>query len=85
MALAYSPVQFTYQMVESIWKAISLVIRKPDGTNAFSLKNMWKSYKSVYRQLCHYSDEPSELQLLNETYGINDMDSKQFAKRISSN
>ena len=85
MALAFSPVQFTYQMVESIWKAISLVIRKPDGTNAFSAKNMWNSYKSVYRQLCHFSDEPSQLQLLNEAYGINDMDSQQFAKRISSN
>lgn len=85
MALAYSPVQFSYQMVESLWKAASLIIRKPDGTDAFSAKNMFNSLKSVYRQLGHFSDEPSELQLLNETYGINDMDSKQFANRVSSN
>lgn len=85
MSLAFSPLQFTYQMVEHIWKSISLIIRKPDGTDAFTAKNMWKSLKSVYRQLGHFSDEPSELQLLNETYGINDMDSQQFAQRISSN
>lgn len=85
MALAFSPVQFSYQMVENLWKAASLIIRKPDGTNAFSAKNMFKSLKSVYRQLGHFSDDPSELQLLNETYGINDMDSRQFADRVSSN
>ena len=85
MSLAFSPLQFTYQMVEHIWKSISLIIRKPDGTEAFTAKNMWKSLKSVYRQLGHFSDDPSQLQLLNETYGINDMDSQQFARRISSN
>ena len=85
MALAFSPVQFSYQMVENIWKAASLVIRKPDGTDAFTAKNMFTSLKSVYRQLRHFSDEPSQLQLLNETYGINDMDSRQFASRVSSN
>lgn len=85
MSLAFSPVQFTYQMVEHIWKSIGLIIKKPDGTNAFTAKNMFTSLKHVYRQLCHFSDDPSELQLLNETYGINDMDSQQFAKRLSSN
>lgn len=85
LSLAFSPLQFTYQTVESWWKAISLIIRKPDGTDAFTAKNMWNSFKSVYRQLTHFSDKPSQLQLLNETYGINDMDSQQFADRVSSN
>ena len=85
MSLAFSPLQFTYQMVEHIWKSIGLVIRKPDGTDAFTARNMFQSLKSVYKQLGHFSDEPSQLQLLNETYGINDMDSQQFADRISSN
>ena len=75
MSLAYSPLQFTYQMVEHIWKSIGLVLKKPDGTDAFTAKNMFKSLKHVYKQLRHYSDKPSDLQLLNETYGINDMDS----------
>ena len=85
MSLAFSPLQFTYQMVEHIWKSIGLIIRKPDGTDAFTARNMFQSLKSVYKQLGHFSDEPSQLQLLNETYGINDMDSQQFADRISSN
>ena len=75
MSLAFSPVQFTYQMVEHLWKSLSLIIRKPDGTDAFSARNMFTSLKHVYKQLGHFSDDPSELQLLNETYGINDMDS----------
>ena len=61
MALAFSPVQFTYQMVEHIWKSASLIIRKPDGTDAFTVKNMWTSLKHVYRQLSHFSDTPSEM------------------------
>jgi hypothetical protein len=61
MSLAFSPLQFTYQMVEHIWKSIGLVIRKPDGTDAFTAKNMFKSLKSVYRQLRHFSDTPSQL------------------------
>lgn len=85
MSLAFSPLQFTYQTVEGIWKAIALIIKKPDGTNAFSVKNMWKSFKHVYKELANYSDTPSFLQQINETYGINDMDSQQFAKRLSSN
>jgi hypothetical protein len=75
MSLAFSPLQFTYQTVEGIWKAIALIIKKPDGTNAFSVKNMWKSFKHVYKELANYSDTPSFLQQINETYGINDMDS----------
>jgi hypothetical protein len=58
MALAFSPVQFSYQMVENLWKAASLIIRKPDGTDAFTAKNMFTSLKHVYRQFCHYSDDP---------------------------
>ena len=61
MSLAFSPLQFSYQMVEHIWKSVSLIIRKPDGTDAFTVENMFKSLKSVYRQLVHFSDDPSEL------------------------
>ena len=84
LALAFSPIQFTYQSLEGIWKDCSLIIRKPDGTNAFTTKNMWESAKAVYSDLKHYSDKPTKCQLINETYGINDMDANQFTSRISS-
>ena len=43
MALAFSPVQFTYQMLEGIWKDCKLIITKPDGTEAFTFPNMKKA------------------------------------------
>ena len=45
---------------------------------------MWESAKAVYSDLKHYSDKPTKCQLINETYGINDMDANQFTSRISS-
>ncbi len=84
LALAFSPLQFTYQTIEGLWKACSLIIRKPDGTNAFTAKHMWESAKSAYSDLVHYSDTPTKGQLMNEAYGLNDMDANQFAKRINS-
>ena len=41
LALAFSPVQGLYQTIQGLWQDISLIIRKPDGTQAFTLKNMY--------------------------------------------
>jgi len=61
--------------VQGIWNAIHLIIRKPDGTNTFSAKNMWDAFRGAYHDLFHFSDKPTLHQLMNETYGLNDMDS----------
>lgn len=84
LALGLSPLQFTYQTVEGIWKACALIWKKPDGTEAFTCKNMWEAFKSAYSDLAYYKDRPSKGMQINEMYGINDMDSNQFAERISS-
>lgn len=84
LALAFSPIQFNYQSLEGLWKACSLIIRKPDGTNAFTVKNMWDAAKEAYKDLAHYSETPTKCQLMNETYGLNDMDATQFTERINS-
>lgn len=84
LALAFSPIQFTYQSLEGIWKACSLIIRKPDGTDAFTVKHMWDSAKEAYKDLAHYSETPTKCQLTNEIYGLNDMDANQFTERINS-
>jgi hypothetical protein len=59
-----------------------LVIRKPDGTYAFSPKNMMSAIKIVYADLLHYSDTPTKVQLVNELYGVNDMDMNTYIERI---
>lgn len=45
---------------------------------------MIASWKEVYKDLFRYKDRPSKCMLINEAYGINDMDSNQFANRIKS-
>ena len=85
MALAFSPVQFTYQMLEGIWKDCKLIITKPDGTEAFTFKNMKKAASLVYKEMFHYSDKLTVPQAINAFYGINDMDAASFADNNSSN
>lgn len=82
MALAFSPVQFMYQTIQGLWQDISLIIRKPDGTQAFTFTNMWDAAKEVYSDLTHYSDKPTKCQLINEWLGINDMDMNIYAERM---
>lgn len=83
MTLAFSPLQL-YQYIQHFWVDLSLIIRKPDGTNAFSKKNFFKAFKIVYKELFHYSDTPTKVQLLNELYGVNDMDMNTYVDRIKS-
>nr|DAT46459.1 MAG TPA: hypothetical protein [Caudoviricetes sp.]DAU59248.1 MAG TPA: hypothetical protein [Crassvirales sp.] len=45
---------------------------------------MLKAIKAVYTDLFHYSDKPTKVQLLNELYGINDMDMNTYVERIQS-
>jgi hypothetical protein len=60
LALAFSPVQGLYQTIQGLWQDISLIIRKPDGTQAFTLKNMYDAAKIVYKDMFHYSDKPTK-------------------------
>ena len=83
-ALAFSPVQFTYQSLEGIWKDCKLIFTKPDGTEAFTKQNMKDAVSIVYKELGHYSDKATVPESLNAFYGINDMDASSFAQNNSS-
>lgn len=82
MALSFSPVQGMYQTIQGLWQDISLIIRKPDGTNAFTIKNMYEAAKEVYKDLFHYHTAPTKCQLINEWLGVNDMDMNLYAERM---
>lgn len=82
--LGFSPVSGLYQLLDGFWKDISLVIRKPDGTNAFTFKNFRAAFKYVYADMFHYSEEPTKCQLINEKFGINDMDMNSYIDKIKS-
>jgi len=63
-----------YQPLQGLWTDISLIIRKPDGKESFTFNHFLNSIKIVGKDLFHYSNKPTLCQLLNETYGLNDMD-----------
>lgn len=81
--LAFSPVQMLYQPLQGLWQDISLMIRKPDGRDAFTFQHFKTSLKMVYSELFDYSGKPTMCSLLNEVYGINDMDMNTYVDRIS--
>jgi len=43
---------------------------------------MMSAIKIVYADLLHYSDTPTKVQLINELYGVNDMDMNTYIERI---
>ena len=85
LALAFNP-RMLYQSIEGLWKDISLVIRKPDGTQAFTAQHMKEAFMWAYRDLTHnWGDKKSLGQVLNEQYGINDMDMNSYIQKTRSN
>ena len=75
--------------MDGIWKDISLIIRKPDITtfdqeqSAFTFNNLSSALKSALSDLFHM-DSPTVCSLLNELYGLNDMDMNVYYDRIKS-
>lgn len=89
MVLAFSPVQALYQGLQGIWNDIRLYFTKPDivgkyGTTAFTFKNLQESFRSAYKDIFNFSDKKSVNTLINELYGLNDMDINQYVERIQN-
>lgn len=83
MAMAFSPVQGIYQGIQGLWQDISLILRNRGIENTpFTLKNMYEAFKTVYKDLGHFSDTPTKCQLINEWLGVNDMDMNLYAERM---
>lgn len=83
LTLAFAPVQALYQSLQGLWNDISLIIRKPDGKESFTIDHFKKSLKIVYSDLAHFSDKPTLCSAINELYGNNDMDMNTYIERIS--
>ena len=83
LALAFNPRQL-YQAIDGMWKDISLIIRKPDGEDSFTKENMKESFIWAYNDLCHFGDNKSLAELINEQYGLNDMDINTLTSRMGS-
>jgi hypothetical protein len=76
-----------YQVLQGFWQDISLIWRKPDGTAAFTFKNFYKAFRIVFSDVLPWRgnpENPSKVQLINELYGINDMDMNTYTERIKT-
>lgn len=83
LALAFNPRQM-YQALDGIWKDISLYIRKPDGEHSFTAQNLKDSFFWIYKDLAHFGNKKSLAELINEQYGLNDMDINTLTSRMGS-
>lgn len=86
LALGFAPRQL-YQNVEGIWKGIGLILRNPtgqtlEGVNQFNKKDFMDSFFNTYRELIHFGNGRSKLELINEQFGLNDMDVNAYADRV---
>lgn len=82
LALAFSPSQF-YQHLDGFWKDISLFIRKPDGETSFTFANLKDAWIGSYRDMVmQWGNGNSVVEMLNEYYGINDMDMNSYVDKI---
>lgn len=84
LCLNFSLIQSPYQLLDGIWKNISLVYRKPDGSDAFSAKNIKSAYLSVIKDMVHFGNSRTKCQLLNEYYALNDMDTNSYIDAIKT-
>lgn len=81
VALWMNPRQL-YQGLDGIWKDISLFIKNPDGKESFTKKNLTEAAFWVYQDIRHFGDSFTMAELLNMTYGLNDMDANTVADRM---
>lgn len=85
-ALGFAPRQM-YQIVEGLWKDIGLIFRQPDGTEIngqkhFEFQHLRDSFFNTFRELTHFGNKRSKLELLNELYALNDMDMNVYAQHL---
>lgn len=87
LALAFNPKQL-YQFIDGIWKDVMLVIQQPDklgdANTAFTKQNMKDSFMWIMQDIGNFGNTKSLGELLNELYGINDMDMNTYTDRIDS-
>ena len=84
VALAFNPKQWCGQGIQGILYDMEISLMNITGDKKFSYKNLREARKEVSKDLFKYSEEPTKCQLINELYGINDMDMNQYADKLRS-
>lgn len=76
--LGLSPVQFTYQHMQGIMQNLSAATKKYLGDASFGMEELKQAMEIVYSDVMQKSD--SKVALLNQAFGVNDMDMNDYIK-----
>lgn len=79
--LAVAPVQYGYQLVDGIWKGIMLMCR---GDAPFTFQELLQAARIAYKDMFHYGNGHSKIELLNMLMGLSDMDMNTYTQKIQS-
>ena len=82
VALALNPKQWCGQGIQGILYDTEIALMNITGDKRFSYKNLREARKEVSKDLMHFTEKPTKSQLINELYGINDMDMNQYAQKL---
>ena len=85
MLLAFSPIQYPGQLLQGLWTDIRMVLQNyGDPDTAFTFENFKFAFKQVYQDMFKLGGTPTVCSLLNEYYGMNDMDMNTYIDKIKS-
>lgn len=82
LTLGFSPKSGLFQMMEGVWKNASRAGLKPLGPNQFGIKELRTACNWLLGDTKDHFKIVSLGELMNEWYGINDMDISSFARRL---
>lgn len=85
LILGFSPIQYPGQLLQGLWTDILLGLQgmgNPD--TAFTFDNFKSAFKEVYQDMFKLGHKPTKCSLLNEFFGMNDMDMNTYADKIKS-
>ena len=72
-ALALSPVTGIGQILQGFWNSIKVTLAQSKQPDAFNFSDLRKAFILCYRDMFSVK-QPTLMQLINEQYGLNDMD-----------
>lgn len=85
LMLGFSPVQYGYQLVQGLWTDIRLMIQgRGEEDTPFTFENFKFAFGQVYKDMFKLGGKPTKCSLLNEYFGMNDMDMNTYADKIKS-
>lgn len=79
--LAFSPIQAVYQPLQGLFNNTTLVTKRVLGDKSFGFKEFEQGFKIAYSDIL--DSNRSKLNILNQIFGINDMDMNDYVNKAN--